>query len=148
MRLLLQRVRSASVRLASDAALHSSIDNGLLVLIGIHQSDTSALIPPLARKLVELRIFADAQGKMNLSALDIRAEMLLVSQFTLYADCRRGRRPDFIQAAAPAQAKALYEEFVQAVEAYGLVVQTGVFAADMQVSLVNDGPVTIVLDSP
>jgi D-tyrosyl-tRNA(Tyr) deacylase len=147
-RLLIQRVRSASVSLAPDFLSHSSIGQGLLVLIGIHQTDDSTLIPPLAKKLVELRIFADAHGKMNLSAQDIRAEILLVSQFTLYADCRRGRRPDFIQAADPARAKSMYEEFIQAVKAYGLDVQTGVFAADMQVALVNDGPVTIILDSP
>ena len=123
------------------------INKGLLVLIGIHQSDTISDIPWLTKKLVELRIFEDEAGKMNLSLLDIKGELLIISQFTLYADCRRGRRPDFIDAAAPQKAEELYNAFIKEIDKYGLSVKTGVFAACMQVHLVNDGPVTIILDS-
>ncbi len=145
MRLLIQRVSETTVSI--DGAVHSSIGKGLLVLIGIHQSDSSSDIPWLAKKLVELRIFEDENDKMNRSVLDIKGEILVISQFTLYADCRRGRRPDFIDAANPKLAEQLYDEFVNEVKTYGLTVKTGVFAANMQVSLVNDGPVTIILDS-
>lgn len=145
MRLLIQRVSRAQVEIGGS--VFSSIDRGLLVLLGITHSDSSELIPKLCRKLIELRIFNDEQGKMNLSVKDIGGELLVVSQFTLYADCRRGRRPDFLQAAQPGQAEALYKEFVRILAGYDLPVRTGVFAADMQVSLVNDGPVSLLLDS-
>lgn len=145
MRLLIQRVSRAQVEIGGSAI--SSIGRGLLVLVGITHSDTSELIPKLCKKLVELRIFNDGQDKMNLSVRDIGGELLVVSQFTLYADCRRGRRPDFLQAAQPDQAAALYDEVVRTLSEYDLPVKTGVFAADMQVSLVNDGPVTLLLDS-
>lgn len=145
MRLLIQRVSETTVSI--DGVVHSSIGKGLLAFIGIHQSDTLEDIPWLAKKLVELRIFEDDIGKMNLSVLDIKGEILVISQFTLYADCRRGRRPDFIDAANPKFAEQLYEEFVKEVKLYNLNVKTGIFAANMLVSLVNDGPVTIILDS-
>jgi D-tyrosyl-tRNA(Tyr) deacylase len=153
MRLLIQRVRSATVSIRNAESPfaedeYSRISAGLLVFIGIHQNDTSESIPWLAKKLVELRIFEDDAHKMNLSALDTNAELLLVSQFTLYADCRRGRRPDFIDAAAPAVAERLYTEFINEVRKSGLPVATGIFGAEMQISLINDGPVTIILDSP
>ena len=145
MRLLIQRVSSSSINI--DSNLYSSIDKGLLVFIGITHSDTTAEIAKLAKKLVELRIFEDSNGKMNLSLLDIDAEVMLVSQFTLYADCRRGRRPDFINAAPPEHAEALYNSFVEQVKQFTSKVATGRFAADMQIQLINDGPVTIFLDS-
>jgi D-tyrosyl-tRNA(Tyr) deacylase len=145
MRLLIQRVSHAQVSL--DGKLHSSINQGLLVLIGFCHSDTEALIPRLAQKLCELRIFSDSNGKLNLSVQDVKGGILLVSQFTLYADCRRGRRPDFIQAAEPKLAEELYNQFIKELAKYQAEVRTGVFAADMQVTLTNDGPVTIMLDS-
>jgi len=145
MRLLVQRVSSASVTI--DNLLHSSIGSGLLVLVGISDTDSETVIPRLAKKLVELRILENPQGKMNLSVLDTGGAILLVSQFTLYADCRRGRRPDFIHAAKPLEAERLYNIFIESVRAYGVPVCTGVFGAMMQVNLVNDGPVTILLDS-
>jgi D-aminoacyl-tRNA deacylase len=145
MRLLLQRVSSADVSIAYKVI--ASINQGLLVLIGLNHSDTAEIIPTMVKKLLELRIFSDDQGKMNLSIQDVLGELLVVSQFTLYADCRRGRRPDFIQAAKPEQAETLYNKFIEALKESGLAVRTGVFAADMQVSLVNEGPVTILLDS-
>lgn len=145
MRLLIQRASSAEVRI--DGKVHSSIGQGLLVFIGITHSDTPELIPRLAQKLAELRIFSDSNGKMNLSVQDISGGILLVSQFTLYADCRRGRRPDFISAAEPVKAEMLYNLFISELFRYDVHLQTGVFAADMQVHLVNDGPVTIMLDS-
>ena len=145
MRLLVQRVASASVTI--DSQLHASIGKGLLVFLGVKQDDSETCIPWLAKKLAELRIFEDNADKMNLSVSDIGGEILLVSQFTLYADCRRGRRPDFLQAAPPALAESLYERFISEVKTYGIPVQTGVFGAMMQIALVNDGPVTIILDS-
>jgi D-tyrosyl-tRNA(Tyr) deacylase len=145
MRLLIQRVTEASVSI--ENRVHASIQKGLLVLIGICKSDSITDIPWLAKKLVELRIFEDNAGKMNLSVQDIQGEILLISQFTLYAVCRRGRRPDFIDAAPPIQADELYRAFIAEMNKYDLAVKTGVFAACMQVQLVNDGPVTIILDS-
>lgn len=145
MRLLIQRVTEASVTI--DQNIYSSINKGLLVLIGIAQSDTSQNIPWLAKKLVELRIFEDSNGKMNLSVQDIRGEILIISQFTLYANCSGGRRPDFIEAAPPNQAEVLYNEFVNEVQKYSPEVATGVFGANMQVHLINDGPVTIIINS-
>jgi D-tyrosyl-tRNA(Tyr) deacylase len=145
MRLHIQRVSRAQVEI--EGTVFSAIGKGLLVLLGVTHNDSSELIPKLCKKLIELRIFNDSQGKMNLSVRDIGGEILVVSQFTLYADCRRGRRPDFLQAAPPEQANALYEEFVKELSGYEIPVKTGVFAADMQVGLVNDGPVTLLLDS-
>lgn len=145
MRLLVQRVSSASVTI--DGKPFSGIGKGLLVLLGIGKDDTESVIPRLVKKLSELRIFEDEQGKMNLSLLDIRGEVLVVSQFTLFADCRRGRRPDFINAAPPRQAEMLYNKFMDELSTTPLKIQTGKFAAYMEVNLVNDGPVTILLDS-
>jgi D-tyrosyl-tRNA(Tyr) deacylase len=124
-----------------------AIGPGLLVLIGISSIDTTRDADLLAEKLVNLRVFSDPEGKMNLSALDVGAELLLVSQFTLYGDCRKGRRPSFDAAAAPAAARVLYEYVVEKVKEKSLVVRTGVFQAHMEVELVNDGPVTLMLES-
>jgi D-tyrosyl-tRNA(Tyr) deacylase len=145
MRLLIQRVTRASVRI--DGRLEGEIGQGILAFIGFGAGDSHPAADYLADKLVNLRIFADAAGRMNRSALDINAGLLLVSQFTLYGDCRKGRRPGFDAAAAPADALLLYEYFVQQVRSKGLLTQTGVFQAHMEVELVNDGPVTFLLES-
>lgn len=145
MRVIIQRVTEASVTI--DNNIYSAISNGLLVLLGIHKTDTINDIPWLAKKLIELRIFEDGNGKMNLSVQDIKGQLLIISQFTLYANCDRGRRPDFIDAAPAEQANALYTEFINEVSKYGIEVKTGIFAANMQVHLVNDGPVTIIINS-
>lgn len=145
MRVLLQRVAHASV--AVDGKITGEICRGFLALVGITQSDTAETVEKLAKKTAELRVFEDMQGKMNLSLHDIQGGILSISQFTLYADCRRGRRPGFEQAAKPVQAKPLYEYFNQQLMQYGIPVETGVFGADMKVDLCNDGPVTIMLDS-
>ncbi|HWF07074.1 MAG TPA: D-aminoacyl-tRNA deacylase [Bryobacteraceae bacterium] len=145
MRFLLQRVTRASVRIEGN--LEAAIGAGLLVLVGIAAVDTPAQADYLADKLVHLRIFADREGRMNRSALDVGASILLVSQFTLYGDCRKGRRPGFDAAAPPARARELYEYVVKKVREQGLVTETGVFQAHMEVELVNDGPVTFLLES-
>jgi len=125
-----------------------AIDRGLLVLLGVRQGDTVLDVEYLASKVVTLRIFEDAQSKMNHDVQDIQGAVLVVSQFTLYADSRKGHRPSFIQAARPALAQQLYEMFLAAVARYGVPVAHGTFGAHMAVSLVNDGPVTIWLESP
>ncbi len=145
MRAVLQRVRRA--RVVIDGEVAGAIEAGWLVLLGISPGDSQAEITWLAEKLVNLRAFADADGKMNRSVQDITGGILVVSQFTLYGDCRKGRRPSFTDAAPPAIAEPLYEAFVNAVKAHGVPVATGRFGADMQVELVNDGPVTFVLDT-
>jgi D-tyrosyl-tRNA(Tyr) deacylase len=145
LRFLIQRVRRAAVRV--EGLPEASIGVGLLVLIGISSADTTKDADYLADKLVNLRIFPDSDAKMNLSALDIGAELLLVSQFTLYGDCRKGRRPSFDGAAAPAIARQLYDYAVEKVREKGLIVRTGVFQAHMEVELINDGPVTLMLES-
>lgn len=145
MRVCLQRVSEASVRV--DDQLVGAIGPGLLVLVGVGQGDTEAEVSQLADKVVNLRVFTDQQDKMNLSLLDVRGEMLVISQFTLAGDCRKGRRPSFVAAAAPDVAEPLYEQFVTEVRNRGVQVATGQFGAMMQVSLVNDGPVTLVIDS-
>jgi D-aminoacyl-tRNA deacylase len=145
MRAVVQRVREASVTVAGRVV--STIGPGLLVLLGVGQGDTDQDATLLGEKVVNLRIFADDAGHMNLSALDTRGALLVVSQFTLYGDARKGRRPSFVQAAPPAEAERLYRRFVEAARASGLVVGEGVFQADMDVALVNQGPVTILLDS-
>jgi len=126
--------------------LEASTGPGLLALVGIRESDSRAEADYLAEKLVELRIFPDESGKMNLTARDTGAELLLVSQFTLYADCSRGRRPSFDAAARPEKARELYEYFVEKVKEKGLETRTGVFQAHMEVELVNDGPVTLLIE--
>jgi D-aminoacyl-tRNA deacylase len=146
MRIVVQRVKQASVSVSGDTA--GQIGRGLLVLLGVARGDGRSEADYLLRKLTELRIFPDDAGKMNLSVKEAGGALLLVSQFTLYADCRRGRRPGFDRAAAPDQARELYEYFVQESGRSGVPVATGVFQAHMEVSLVNDGPVTIIIDSP
>jgi D-tyrosyl-tRNA(Tyr) deacylase len=145
MRLVLQRVDRASV-LVSDSTV-GTIGPGILALLGISRDDSTQDADYLIEKILHLRIFPDAEGKMNLSLLDTGGGLLVVSQFTLYGDCRKGRRPSFDRAAPPADAQALYDYFVGAARRAPIPVQTGVFQAMMKVQLVNDGPVTILLDS-
>jgi len=145
MRALLQRVSQASVTV--DEQLVGQIGRGLLVLLGIGEGDSEAQVKTLVDKIVYLRIFADDEGKMNRSLLNIGGEVLLVSQFTLYADLRRGRRPSFTSAAPPAIAEPLFEHFKHALASYGLTIASGIFGASMQIGLRNEGPVTIWLDS-
>jgi D-tyrosyl-tRNA(Tyr) deacylase len=145
MRAVVQRVRAACVEVAGQTVAH--IDRGLLVLLGVAATDTSEDAAWLAGKVGRLRIFDDDQGKMNLDVRTVGGEILVVSQFTLLADCRKGNRPSYTDAAAPNTACRLYEEFVQHLVREGYPVQTGVFREHMLVHLVNDGPVTIVLDS-
>jgi D-aminoacyl-tRNA deacylase len=144
-RFVIQRVQRASVSI--DGNLEARIGNGLLVLVGIASTDGPAQADYMAEKLVNLRIFADDEGRMNRSALDAGASLLLVSQFTLYGDCRKGRRPNFDAAAPPAMARELYAYVLEAVRRKGLPTQSGVFQAHMEVELVNDGPVTLILES-
>lgn len=145
MRAVIQRVARASVTV--DGATLGAIDHGLLVLLGVGQMDTPEDATQLARKTVHLRIFDDAEGKLNRSVLEVRGQMLVISQFTLYADCRKGRRPSFVEAARPEMARPLYEAFVAEARRQGVPVQTGEFQTLMDVMLVNRGPVTILLDS-
>jgi D-tyrosyl-tRNA(Tyr) deacylase len=146
MRAVLQRVRRAKVTVGD--AVTGEIAAGWLVLLGVAPNDTQKEIDWLADKVANLRAFADAEGKMNLSVQDVGGSVLVVSQFTLYGDCMKGRRPGFTGAAPPAVAEPLYEQFVVALKALGVPVATGRFAAAMQVELVNDGPVTFVIDVP
>ncbi|RYY18429.1 MAG: D-tyrosyl-tRNA(Tyr) deacylase [Cytophagaceae bacterium] len=147
MRLVIQRVREASVTV--EDVVTGQIGPGLLVLAGCVPTDDEAALSWLARKLVNLRIFGDESGQMNCSVLDVGGQVLVVSQFTLLADARRGNRPSYAGAASPAVAEPLYRRFVALVaQELGQPVPTGIFGADMQVRLLNDGPVTIVLDSP
>lgn len=146
MRAVLQRVRRAKVTVADDAV--GEIAHGWLVLLAVGPTDTAAAANGLAEKVANLRAFSDSDGKMNLSVQDVGGSVLVVSQFTLYGDCAKGRRPSFTGAAPPAVAEPLYEAFAAALKVRGVPVATGRFAADMQVELVNDGPVTFVLDSP
>jgi D-tyrosyl-tRNA(Tyr) deacylase len=145
MRAVLQRVSSAEVTV--DGAVVGRIGPGLLVLLGVGKGDTEQDAEMLARKIVELRVFQDDAGKMNLSVKDTGGSLLVVSQFTLYGDTRKGRRPSFDQAAPPEEARRLYERFVEAARAQGVAVETGVFQAMMSVSLVNEGPVTFLVES-
>lgn len=146
MRAVLQRVRQAAVLV--DGQTIGAIDAGLVILVAVTHSDSEADARWLAQKIATLRIFEDARGKFNLSALDVGARALVVSQFTLYADARRGRRPDFIAAARPEIAEPLIERFCALLREQGLGVETGKFQAHMLVQIYNDGPVTIILDSP
>ena len=145
MKALLQRVTEASVSVGSEVV--GGIGPGLVVFVGVARGDTEKDAQYLAQKIVNLRLFSDEGGKFNLSALDIKGELLVVSQFTLLADTKKGRRPDFIEAAPPAQAKELFEQFVEQAHATGLKVETGRFQQYMQVEIHNDGPVTILLNS-
>jgi D-tyrosyl-tRNA(Tyr) deacylase len=147
MRAVLQRVRSASVTV--DGAVVGSVDRGLLILLGLAPSDGEAQVSWMAEKIATLRIFPDDEGKMNRSLLDDGLSALVVSQFTLYGDAKKGRRPSFIGAARPELAEPLYEHVCDALTAAGVLrVARGRFGADMQVALVNDGPVTLILDTP
>ena len=145
MRAVVQRVKRASVTV--DNKVVSEISKGLLILLGVAKEDTPADIDYMANKVANLRIFQDEQGKMNLSLLEIGGEALVVSQFTLYGDCRKGRRPSFIEAAQPEKADEMYQAFITTLNEIGISTKVGVFQAYMDVELVNDGPVTILLDS-
>jgi D-aminoacyl-tRNA deacylase len=145
MRAVIQRVSRASVTISGRE--HSRIGPGILVLLGVEKGDAAEDAAALARKIVELRIFEDAAGKMNRSVVDAGGEILAVSQFTLLGDCRKGRRPSFDDAAPPEEARLLYIKFVEVTTALGVPVSTGVFQAEMEVELTNQGPVTFVLDS-
>jgi D-tyrosyl-tRNA(Tyr) deacylase len=145
MRAVIQRVKSAQV--CVDDRVTGKIGKGLLVLLGIGKGDGESDLFFLSSKIPELRIFEDSSGKLNLSVKEIGGEMMIVSQFTLYGDCRKGRRPSFTEAEEPALARSLYEQFVSKLREQGVPVQTGEFQAKMEVHLINDGPVTLLLDS-
>lgn len=145
MRAVLQRVSRAGVTVKQNVV--GEIENGLMVLLGVGTADSAATAVSMAEKVANLRIFEDEAGKMNLSLTDVKGSALVVSQFTLYGDARGQRRPSFVAAARPEQAKLLYEEFCEGLRRLGITVATGVFQATMSVELVNEGPVTILLDS-
>jgi len=145
MRAVIQRVSEASVRV--DGALVGQIGRGFLVLLGITHSDGEAEAVWLAKKVAGLRLFEDAEGKMNLGLAEVGGAVLAVSQFTLYGDARKGRRPSFVEAARPEQAQPLYEQFCTALRSEGIPVAQGIFQAHMQVALINDGPVTLVVET-
>lgn len=145
MRSVVQRVKSAAVRV--NGVTVGKISAGLLILLGVGQEDGESDLNWMVDKLVGLRIFEDEEGKMNRSVQEARGEILMVSQFTLYGDCRSGKRPSFTTAAPPEQAKALYERTVERIRSQGLKVETGIFQAQMDVELINDGPVTLLIDS-
>lgn len=145
MKLVIQRVANATVKV--DGETIGEIEKGFLVLVGIKQGDTTELADSLIKKLCNLRVFEDENNKMNLSIKDINGKLLIVSQFTLYADCKKGNRPSFIEAARPEEAEPLYEYFKQGCRNEGIEVQSGKFGADMKVSLLNDGPVTIIIEA-
>ncbi len=146
MRVVLQRVLRASVTVADETI--GRMEQGLLLLLGIHRDDGPEQVRWLADKIAGLRIFSDADGKMNQTVQEINGSILVVSQFTLYGRCDKGRRPSFTEAASPEIAEPLYDAFINGLRAFGIPVATGKFGADMQVELVNDGPVTLVVDSP
>ena len=145
MKAVVQRVKKASVKIEEEIV--GTIEKGFAILLGISETDTEEDGKYLSEKIANLRIFEDSQGKMNLSCLDINGDFLVVSQFTLIADCRRGRRPSFVEAARPEKAISLYENFISILKQTGLKVETGKFGASMVVEIHNDGPVTIILDS-
>jgi D-tyrosyl-tRNA(Tyr) deacylase len=146
MRVVLQRVTRASVEVENE--IIGKIDNGLLVLLGIHVDDNMKELEWMVNKVVGLRIFEDEDGKMNKSLKDVEGDLLVVSQFTLYGDCEKGRRPGFTDAARPEKAIPMYEEFVKRCKDLGVHVETGEFGADMKIDLINDGPTTLIIDSP
>lgn len=145
MRVVLQRVKEAKVVVEDDIVGH--ISNGFLIFLGVGKDDNKEIAEKLVKKIVNLRIFRDEHGKTNLSLKDVNGELLVVSQFTLYADCKKGNRPNFMNAGEPQKANELYEYFVSLCKEHVKVVNKGVFGADMQVELVNQGPFTIMLDS-
>jgi len=147
MRLVVQRVKSASVKV--DGEIKGKIDKGFMVLLGVKQGDTDKDLEYCAKKLVGLRVFEDENQKMNLSIQDVSGDFLIISQFTLYGDTKKGNRPSFVMAEEPVKANEMYEKFLDKVkELSGRNVQKGVFGADMKVELLNDGPVTIIIESP
>ncbi len=145
MRAIVQRVKEASVTV--DNRVIGEISHGLLVFLGVGDGDTEADMKYIADKVIGLRIFSDSEDKMNLSVTDVRGEILVISQFTLYGDCRKGRRPNFTASMEPKGAEAMYEHFIAYINEQGIKTARGEFGADMKVSLINDGPVTIILDS-
>lgn len=145
MKFVIQRVTQASVTI--DHQIYSEIEKGFLVLIGVCDEDTTAIADKMIKKLIDLRIFEDSQGKTNLALKDVDGQLLLVSQFTLYADCRKGNRPSFVKAGSPQHAEEIYSYIVEACKKEIDRVGIGVFGADMKISLINDGPFTVVLDS-
>ena len=145
MKFVIQRVKQASVKV--EGSVIGEIEKGYLVLIGVSDKDTEAVADKMIKKMIRLRIFEDAEGKTNLSLADVGGSLLLVSQFTLYANCKKGNRPSFIEAGAPDKANQLYEYIIEESKKSVSVVQTGRFGAEMEVSLINDGPFTILLDS-
>lgn len=145
MKVVIQRVQEASVQI--EGHIKGKINQGYMILLGIEGTDTTDDIDWLINKIVSLRIFSDAEGKMNLNISAVEGSILLISQFTLYASTKKGNRPSFIKAAPPSIAIPLYETFIKGLEARSLQVETGEFGADMKVSLINDGPVTIIIDS-
>jgi D-tyrosyl-tRNA(Tyr) deacylase len=146
MRVVVQRCSRAEVRIENQVT--GKIGRGFMILVGITEGDTQTEADLMAKKVAQMRVFEDSEGKMNLSLADVQGSILSISQFTLYADCRKGNRPSFIRAARPETAEPLYDYFNQQLrDAYGLQVETGRFGADMKVDFINDGPVTILLDS-
>ena len=145
MRVIIQRVSEASVSI--DSQVNAKIKQGLMILVGISTEDNQEDIDWLTQKIINLRVFNDENGKMNLSLLDVKGEVLIVSQFTLFASTKKGNRPSFIQSAKPEIAVPLYEQLIESLKATGIEIKTGTFGADMKVSLTNDGPVTISIDS-
>ena len=145
MRAVVQRVSRASVTINGE--IHGAIQQGFLILLGIEENDTEKEADYLAEKCAGLRVFTDENDKMNLALADIGGKMLVISQFTLYGDCRKGKRPNFMRAARPETAIALYERFISQCRSLGIAVETGEFGADMAVELLNDGPVTILMDT-
>lgn len=145
MRAIIQRVKHASVEI--DGKINGKIDEGLLIFLGVGKGDSEKDLEYIADKTLTLRIFEDENGKMNKCISDINGEILVISQFTLYGDCRKGRRPSFDSAMPPKEAEMMYEKFVDYIKNSGLKTETGMFGADMKVDLLNDGPVTMILDS-
>lgn len=145
MKIVLQRVKEASVTI--DEEIHGAIGKGYMILVGFNEEDNHEIIDRLVEKVIHLRVFEDENQKMNRSLLDVEGSILSISQFTLYADCRKGRRPSFINAAKPGISSPLYDYFNECLRNQGIHVETGIFGADMKCALINDGPVTIVLDS-
>ena len=145
MRLVIQRVNEASVEI--DGKINGAIQKGFMVLVGINNEDSEIIIEKMVDKLIHLRIFEDENEKLNLSLLDVQGEILSISQFTVYANCKKGRRPSFLEAAKPDVSKPLYDYFNQCIEKKGIHIETGIFGAMMNVSLINSGPTTIILDS-
>lgn len=145
MKIVMQRVKNASVTIEGN--VYSEISEGLLLLVGIEDSDTDEIMEKMAKKCVELRIFEDENGKLNLGLQDVQGSILSISQFTLYADCKKGRRPSFTKAGKPEFSSMMYDKFNDLLRSYDVEVKTGIFGADMKVALLNDGPVTIILDS-